>query len=79
MKPQKIASYVTYPKEAHLTDQTDQRSPGTDIPTPWPTRQCTREGWWAEAVRWGRPNQGFDRTPLKHVQVHFGGRSGLIL
>ena len=39
-KSQKIASCVTHAKEAHLTDQTDQWSPGTDVPTPGPTRQC---------------------------------------
>ena len=26
-----------------------------------------------------RPNQGFGRTPLKPVQVHFGGKAVLIL
>ena len=65
-KPQKIASCVTYPKEAHLTDQTDQPSPGTDTSAPGPTRQCTIEGRWVEVARWGRPNHGFDRP-------HFGG------
>ena len=42
-KSQKIASCVTHAKEAHKPDQTDQRSPGTDVPTSGPTRQCTRE------------------------------------
>ena len=30
-KSQKIASYITYPKEAHMSEQTDQTNPGTDI------------------------------------------------
>ena len=30
-KLQKIASCVTYPKEAHKSEQTNQPSPGTDI------------------------------------------------
>ena len=62
-KSQKIASCVIHAKEAHLTDQTDQRSPGTDVPTPGPTKQCTREGRWAEEVWGGRLNQGLGRTP----------------
>ena len=62
-KSQKIASGITHVKEAHLTDQTDQRSPGTNIPTSGPTRQCTKERRWPEVARWGRPNQGFGRTP----------------
>ena len=78
-KLQKIASYVTHAKEAQKPDQTDQQSPGTDVPTPGPTRQCTREGQWPEAARWGQPNHGFGRTPLKPVQVHFGGKAVLIL
>ena len=78
-KSQKIASCVTHAKEAHKPDQTDQRSPGTDTPTPGPTRKHTREGQWAEAARWGRPNHGIGRTPLKPVQVHFGGKAVLVL
>jgi hypothetical protein len=31
MKSQKIASYIIYPKEAHMSEQTDQTNPGTDI------------------------------------------------
>ena len=62
-KSQKIASCITHAKEAHLTDQTDQGSPGTDVPTLGPTKQCTREGRWAEEAWWGRLNQGLGRTP----------------
>ena len=61
-KPQTIVSYVTWAKEAHKPDQTDQPSPSTDHLTSGPTRQCTRERQWPEAARWGRPNQGFGRT-----------------
>ena len=78
-KSQKIVSCITHAKEAHLTDQTDQRSYDTDVPAPGPTRQCTREGRWAKTARGGRPNYGFGRTPLKPVQVHFGGKLLLIL
>ena len=31
MKSQKIASCVTYPKEAHMSEQTDQTNPGNDV------------------------------------------------
>jgi hypothetical protein len=30
-KLQKIASYVTYPKEAHMSERTDQTNPDTDV------------------------------------------------
>ena len=78
-KSQKIMSCVTHAKETHLIDQTDQQSPGTDVSTSGPTRQCTREGLWAEEARWGWPNQGFGRTPLKPIQVHFGEKVVLVL
>ena len=62
-KSQNIVSCVARAKEAHLTVQTDQPSPGTDHLTSGPTKQCTKEGRWPEAARWGWPNQGFGRTP----------------
>ena len=54
-KTQTIVSCITWAKEAHKPDQTDQPSPGTDHLTSGPTRQCTREGRWPEAVTRGRP------------------------
>ena len=61
-KSQKIASCVTHTKEAHLTDQTDQLDPGTDIPTSGPTRQTHEERRWPGVPRWDQPNPWFGRT-----------------
>ena len=54
-KSQTIVSCVTWAKEAHKPDQTDQPSPGTDHLTSGPTSRCTREGRWPVAGRRGRP------------------------
>ena len=37
---QNIAACVTYPKEAHLTEKTDQPSPGTDVPDKGAHKEC---------------------------------------
>ena len=72
-KSQKIATCITRAKEAHLTVQTDQPSPGTDHLTSGPTRQCTGGRRWPEAAI------GVWPTPHGRLRLSFGGNVVLIL
>ena len=54
-KSQTIVSCVTWAKEAHKPEQTDQPSPSTDHLTSGPTEQWTSEGRWKMVPRGGRP------------------------
>ena len=70
-KPQKIASCVTHPKEAHMTEQTDQPSPGTDVSEKRThlavthTKAVTRGGEVGPANPMGRPN--LDHLPSRCI------------
>ena len=61
-KPQKIASCVTCPKEAHKSEQTDQTNPGTDVSeirahkAVYQRRSVTRGGEVGPADPMGRQN-----------------------
>ena len=74
-KSQNIASCVAREKEAHLIDQTDQPSPGTDHLTSGPTRQCTREGRWQMVPRGG----GSVDPTCQPFRLSFGGKLDPIL
>ena len=71
MKPQKIVSYVTHPKEAHMTEQTDQPSPGTDISEKGShlavthTKAVARGGEVGPSDPMGRPN--LDHLPSRCI------------
>ena len=62
IKSQKIASCVTYPKEAHMSEQTDQTNPGTDISEKrthqevYQRRSVATGSKVGLADPWGRPN-----------------------
>ena len=67
---QNIVVYVTHPKEAHLTEQTDQPRPGTANP-----KQGAHKEWigqrWAQTASvgvWPKPWMG--RPPSEAVQPH---------
>ena len=74
MKLQKITSCVTHATEAHLTDQTDQRSPRHQ-PFDIRTHQAVYQR--RTVARGGEV--GPAELAMLPVQMHFGGKIDLIL
>ena len=68
---QKITACVTYPKEAHLTEQTDQPRPGTANPEQGAHKECTGQRWAQTASKGVWPNPWAGRTPTEAVQAQF--------
>ena len=67
---QNIAAYVTHPKEAHLTEQTDQPRPGTINPEQGAHKECTGQRWAQTTSNGVWPNPWMGRPPTKAVQDH---------
>ena len=67
---QNIAACVTHPKEAHLTEQTNQPRPGTTNPEQGAHKECTGQRWAQTASNGVRPNPWMGRTPTEAVQAH---------
>ena len=66
---QNIAACVTYPKEAHLTEQTDRPRPGTANPEQGAHMECTGQRWAQIASTGVWPNPWVGRTPTEAVQA----------
>ena len=68
---QNIAAGITYPKEAHLTKQTDQPRSGTANPEQGAHNECTGQRWAQTASNGVRLNPWMGRTPTEAVQAQF--------
>ena len=67
---QNIAACVTHPKEAHLTEQTDQPRPDTANPEQGAHKECTGKRWAQTASVRVWPNPWMGRPPYEAVQAH---------
>ena len=67
---QNIAACVTHPKEAHLTEQTDQPRPGTANPEQGAHKECTGQRWAQTASVGVWPNPWIGRPSTEAVQAH---------
>ena len=76
---QNITVCITHPKEAHLTEQTDQPRPGTANPEQGAHKECTGQRWAQTASNGVRPNPWMGRPLQRQFSLIFVGKIDLIL
>ena len=67
---QNNTAYVTHPKEAYLTKQTNQPRPGTANPVQGAHKECTDQRWAQTASEGLWPNPWMGRPLTEAVQAH---------
>ena len=70
---QNIAACVTHPKEAHLTEQTDQPRPGTTNLEQGAHKECIGQRWAQTASVGVWPNPWMGRPPTEAIRAHLWG------